>query len=173
MWHTRVRTTPEGGGLSQVRTGPILEVDLNDRVTVLAGSYFAREREEGQWASITRPFAGGEVMVWGRAVEIDWRSVLERFIVANDPDYFRFRNRLRVSMPGIRTAYGGVEIFVDANGVRSTRYSVGLRRTFRGNFIVDIGYFFEDRRPNPLGERHMFSTSFHWHNKTRRIDPDF
>ena len=173
LWHFRVRTQPEGGGLFQVRTGPILEVDLNDRVTVLAGSYFTREREERHWTTITRPFAGGEVMVWGRAVEVDWRSVLERFIVADEPDYFRFRNRFRVSMRGDRAAYGGVEIFVDADGVRSTRYSAGLRRTFRGDFIIDIGYFFEDRRPNPLGERHMFSTSFHWRNKTRRIDPDF
>jgi hypothetical protein len=173
LWHLRLRTQPEGGGLFQVRTGPILEVDLNDRVTLLAGSYFTREKEERHWTTITRPFAGGEVMVWSRAVEVDWRSVLERFIVDTGPDYFRFRNRLRVSMVGVRAWYGGVEIFVDANGVRSTRYSAGLRRTFNGNFIVDIGYFFEDRRPNPLGERHMFSTSFHWHNKTRRIDPDF
>jgi hypothetical protein len=112
-------------------------------------------------------------MVWGRAVEVDWRSVLERFIVDNEPDYFRYRNRFRVSMPGVRTAYGGVEIFVDANGVPNTRYSAGLRRTFNGNFVVDIGYFFEDRRPHSLGERHVFTTSFHWHNKTRRIDPDF
>jgi hypothetical protein len=80
---------------------------------------------------------------------VDCRSVLERFVVDNEPDYFRFRNRFRVSLPGVRTWYGGVEIFVDANGVRSTRYSAGLRRTFRGNFIVDMGYFFEDHRPSP------------------------
>ena len=173
LWHLRLRTQPEGGGLSQIRMGPILEFDLNDRLTLLAGSYFAREQEERHWTTIARPFAGGEVMVWGRAVEVDWRSVLERFVVDTEPDYFRFRNRFRVSMLGVRAWYGGVEIFVDANGVRSTRYSAGLRRAFRGNFIVDIGYFFEDRRPHPLGERHMFSTSFHWRNKTRRIDPDF
>jgi hypothetical protein len=173
LWHFRARTQPQGGGTFQVRTGPIFEVNLNDRVTALAGCYFAREKEEDRLNTITRPFAGGEVMIWGRGVEVDGRSILERFLVAEEPDYFRFRNRVRVSLPRVRVWYAGVEIFVDANGVRSTRYSAGVRRTFRGSFIVDIGYFFEDRRPNPLGERHMFSTSFHWRNKTRRVDPDF
>ena len=173
LWHTRLRTTPEGGGLAQLRTGPILEFDLNDRVTLLAGSYFTREKEQSQWNTITRPFAGTEVAIWERAVEVEWRSILERFLVENDPDYFRFRNRFRVSMRGNRAAYAGVEIFVDADGFRSVRDAAGFRRTFQGDFIVDIGYFFEDRRPHPLGERHVFGTSFHWHNKTRRIDPDF
>jgi hypothetical protein len=50
---------------------------------------------------------------------------------------------------------------------------VGLQRNFGNDIVADFGYFFEDRRPMPAGERHMFSTSFHWRNKTRRIDPDF
>jgi hypothetical protein len=173
LWHFRVRTQPEGGGLFQVRTGPIFEVDLNDRLTVIAGSYFTREQDEDRWSTTYRPFTGGEVKIWGRVVEVDWRSLVERFVVTQEPDYFRFRNRFRVSPPGSTAPYAGIEVFVDAKGLRSTRYSAGLRRTFGENFIVDFGYFFEDRRPDPLGERHMFSTSFHWRNKTRRIDPDF
>lgn len=173
MWHFRVRTKPQGGGVYQMRTGPIFEIDLNDRVTAIAGSYFSREQDEDRWASTARPFAGGEMKIWGRIFEVDWRSLLERFVVDGEPDYFRFRNRFRFSPPGKTSPYAAIEIFVDADGIRSTRYSAGLRRTFRGNFIVDIGYFFENRRPGPSQERHMISTSFHLRNKTRRIDPDF
>ena len=173
LWHFRVRTEPEGGGLSQIRTGPIFEFNLNDRVTLIAGSYFTREQEEHRWAVINRPFAGGEFMLWGRGVEVDWRSLLERFVTTHEPDYFEFRNRFRVSPRGRTAPYAAVEVSTDANGLRSVKYSAGFRRTLTENFMVDIGYFFEDRRPMPSGERHMFSTSFHWRNKTRRIDPDF
>ena len=89
LWHFRLRTEPEGGGLSQIRTGPIFEFDLNDRVTLIAGSYFTREQDEFRWAVIDRPFAGGEFMLWGRGVEVDWRSLLERFVMTHEPDYFR------------------------------------------------------------------------------------
>jgi hypothetical protein len=173
LWHLRVRTKPEGGGLFQIRTGPIFEIDLSDRVTLMAGSYFTREQDDDRWATTHRPFAGGEVMLWDRGFEVDWRSLLERFVVTQEPDYFRFRNRFRVSPPGRTAPYAGVEIFVDGEGLRTVRYSAGVRRNFTDTFIVDFGYFFEDRRPMPSGERHMFSTSFHWRNKIRRIDPDF
>jgi hypothetical protein len=173
LWHLRARTKPEGGGLFQVRTGPILEFDLNKRVTLIGGHYFTREQGERGWTTINRTFGGGELTAYDRAVEIDWRSLLERFVIPGERDYFRFRNRLRLSPPGVTAPYVAIELFLDARGVRSTRYSAGVRRTIDREFIVDIGYFFEDRRPMPGGERHMFSTSFHWRNKTRHIDPDF
>ena len=109
LWHLCVRTQPEGGGLFQVRTGPIFEFDLSDRVTAIAGYYLTREQNESQWATIHRPFAGGEVMVWDRLVEVDWRSLLERFIVGHEPDYFRFRNRFRISPSRM-----GPSVWVDA-----------------------------------------------------------
>src|SRR5699024_10490011 len=54
LWHFRVRTKPEGGGLFQLRTGPIVEFDLNDRLTLITGYYFTREQNERQWTSINR-----------------------------------------------------------------------------------------------------------------------
>jgi hypothetical protein len=176
LWHLRLRTKPEGGGLFQIRTGPIFAFDLNDRVTLMAGAYFTREQNEDRWTTINRPFAGGEVMIWGRFIEADWRSLIERFVVSNEPDYFRFRSRFRISPRQPRRSaapYAGVEVFADVKGLQSTRYSAGLRRTFFETVHIDLGYFFEDRGPNPLGERHAFITSIHWRNKTRRIDPDF
>jgi uncharacterized protein DUF2490 len=172
LWHFRVRTKPEGGGLFQARMGPIFEFDVTKRVTLIAGYYFTREQDQS-WTTTNRPFAGGEFSMWERGIEADWRTLLERFIVVGEPDYFRFRNRFRFSPARATAPYVSVEVFVDAKGLRSTRYSAGVRRTFSDDFIVDVGYFFEDRRPMPGGERHMFSTSFHWRNKTRRIDPEF
>jgi hypothetical protein len=52
------------------------------------------------------------------------------------------------------------------------RYSVGVRRTFADELIVDFSYFFENNRPGSA-DRHVIGTSIHWRNKTRRIDPDF
>jgi hypothetical protein len=173
LWHFRVRTKPEGGGLFQLRTGPILEFDLNERITLIGGYYFTRQENEQHWITANRPFAGGEIELWDRAIEVDWRSLVERVVISHEPDYFRFRNRFRISPPGTTAPYVGVEFFVDAKGLRSTRYLAGVRRTLAKDYTIDFGYFFEDRRPAPAGERHMFSTSFHWRNKSRRIDPDF
>jgi hypothetical protein len=174
LWHLRARTKPEGGGLFQIRTGPILEFDLNERVTLIAGHYFTRDQGEGRWRTINRPFGGAELIAYdGAAVDVEYRSLLERFIIPGEPDYFRFRNRLRLSPHGVTAPYVAVEVFVDAQGARSTRYGAGVRHVIDREFIVDVGYFFENRRSMPAGERHMFSTSFHWRNKTRHIAPDF
>ena len=48
-------------------------------------------------------------MVWGRAIEVDWRSVPERFIVDNEFDYFRCRNRFRVKHARHQDVGGGVK----------------------------------------------------------------
>src|SRR5262245_52528091 len=88
LWHLRLRTKPRGGGLFQVRTGPILEFDLNERVTAIGGYYYTREeQEERRWSTTNRAFAGGELALWNRTLEIDWRSLLERFFVSGQPDF--------------------------------------------------------------------------------------
>jgi len=119
--------------------GPIFEFDVNNRLTLIAGYYFTREHNQSRWATINRPFGGGETMLWSRAVEVDWRSLLERFAIAHEPDYSRFRNRLRISRPGQTAPYAGVELFIDAKGLRSVRYSVRLRRALGKDFIVEFG----------------------------------
>jgi hypothetical protein len=65
VWHFRLRRKPEGGDLFQVRTGPIFEFDVNERLTLIGGYYFTREQNEDRWKTINRPFGGGEIMLWG------------------------------------------------------------------------------------------------------------
>ena len=172
LWHVRIRTTPEGGGVAQIRIGPILNFDVHDRATVIAGYYYTRAKEEGFWSTTHRSFGGVEGVLWNRKVEIDGRSMLERHALASKPDFTRFRNRIRITPPGSTAPYAGVEVFVDAAGLRSVRYSAGLRRTTTENLIVDIGYFYENGRSPSVANRHMVITTVHWRDRSTRIDAD-
>jgi hypothetical protein len=172
LLHFRIRTTPQGGGLAQIRTGPILNFDVHDRVTLIGGYYFIREQEERSWTTTHRWFGGAEVAVWKRGIEVDARSLLERFVVVSAPDYTRFRNRVRISPPGTTAPYVSVEASFDADGLRSMRYSAGIRRTIVEELIVDIGYFYENRRPGASPDRHVIGTTIHWRDKTTRLDAD-
>jgi hypothetical protein len=172
LWHFRVRTTPLGGGVSQIRTGPIFNFDIRERATLIAGYYYTRAKEEHAWSTTHRSFAGVEIAAWERKIEVDTRSLIERFTVIGAPDYTRFRSRVRVSPPGTTAPYAGVELFVDADGLRSTRYSVGVRRRFAENLSVDVGYFFEDGRSGTVRDRHMVGTTIHWRDRSTRIDTD-
>ncbi len=173
LWHFRVRTTPEGGGLAQLRTGPIFNFDLNDRVTAIAGYYYTRAREdEGQWSTTHRGFGGIESMLWKRKFEIDGRSLLERHALMSGPDFTRLRNRIRISPAGETAPYAGFEVFFDADGFRSVRYSAGFRGKVSETVLLDIGYFYEDGNRISVPDRHMIGTTIHWRDKSRRMDAD-
>jgi hypothetical protein len=172
LWHFRVRTTPQGGGVAQIRTGPIFNVDVHDRATLIFGYYYTRAKEEGFWSTTHRSFGGVEGVLWNRKVEIDGRSILERHALNSGPDFTRFRNRIRITPPGKTAPYAGVEVFVDAGGLRSVRYSAGLRRKIGENLSADIGYFYENGRSASVANRHMIGTTIHWRDRSTRIDAD-
>lgn len=110
-------------------------------------------------------------MLWNRGIEVDARMLVERFAAHHEPDFTRFRNRLRLS-PSMKTApYVGVEVFADAAGWQKMRYSAGWRLSPSEEIILDFGYFFEEGRAG-IPNRHMIGTSIHWRNKSVRIDPD-
>jgi hypothetical protein len=170
--HLRVRTTRQGGGVAQVRFGPIFNFEPHERAILIGGYYYTREKEERSWTTTHRSFGGLEVAVWKRAVELDVRSLVERHAIASAPDYTLLRNRLRISPPGATAPYIGVEAFTDADGLRSMRYSAGVRRTLKDELIVDIGYFYENRRAGTGSDRHMIGTTVHWRDRSRRLDTD-
>lgn len=172
LWHFRLRTTPEGGGVAQIRTGPILNANLHERAWLIGGYYYTRQKEREAWTTTHRMFGGVEAVLWDRGFEIEGRSLVERFAVIAAADYFRFRNRVRVSPSGVTAPYIGFEMFHDAEGFRSMRYSLGLRRSFTEEMIVDFGYFYEDRQSRAGPDRHVFGTTLHWRNKTGHIDAD-
>jgi hypothetical protein len=171
LWHLRVRTTPQGGGVAQIRTGPIVNTDLHERLTLIGGYYYTREKEE-RWTTLHRPFGGLEVVIWNRWLEIDARSLFERFVAKSEADYNVFRHRIRFSPQEETAPYAGVEAFFDTDGLRGMRYSVGLRRTIAEQLVFDFGYFFENRHPRAGPDRHMLTTTIHWRNRNRRLDTD-
>jgi hypothetical protein len=172
LWHLRLRTTPMGGGLAQIRTGPIFNIDVSERATLIVGYYFTRAKEEAFWSTTHRSFGGIEGVLWDRKVEIDGRSLIERHAVLPGPDFTRFRNRIRVTPPGNTAPYTGVEFLMDADGLRSIRYSAGLRRQVAENLFVDIGYFYEQSKSPAVSNRHMIGTTVHWRDRSTRIDTD-
>jgi hypothetical protein len=110
--------------------------------------------------------------LWDRKIEVDGRSLIERHALISGPDFTRFRNRIRITPPGQTAPYAGVEVFVDAGGLRSLRYSAGLRRKVAENLFMDIGYFYEDGRSGGVPNRHMIGTTIHWRDRSTRIDTD-
>lgn len=172
LWHFRVRTTPEGRGLAQIRMGPIFNIDVHKRGTLIVGYYYTRAKQEAFWSTTHRSFGGVEGVLWNRKVEIDGRSLIERHVVLPGADFTRYRNRIRLTPPGNSAPYTGVEFFMDADGLRSIRYSAGLRRKVAENLSVDIGYFYEDGRSPAVSNRHMIGTTVHWQDRSTRIDTD-
>ena len=172
LWHFRIRTTPQGGGIAQIRTGPIFNFDVHDRLTLIGGYYYTRVKEDRSWTTRHRSFGGVEIAAWKRKVEVDARSLVERFSIVSQPDYTRFRNRIRVSPPGATAPYVGVEFLFDGDGLRGKRYSAGIRRSIAEELIVDFGYFYEDRRSGTGSDRHVFGTTLHWRDRSTRIDSD-
>lgn len=172
LWHFRVRTTPQGGGVAQIRFGPILNFDLNERVTLIAGYYFTRTKENLSWRTTHRSFGDVEGVVWKRVAEVDVRSLMERYTVISGPDYSRFRNRIRLSPLGATAPYVGFEVFIDGAGLRSMRYSAGIRRNISSKLSADLGYFYEDGWSGTVRDRHMIGTTIHWRDQSTRIDTD-
>lgn len=172
LWHFRMRTTPEGGGLAQVRTGPIFNIDVHKRATLIAGYYYTRAKEEAFWSTSHRSFGGVEGVLWSRRVEIAGRSLIERHAVVAGADFTLYRNRIRLTPPGNTAPYAGVEFFMDAEGLRTIRYSAGLRQKVAEDLFVDIGYFYEEGRSSGVSNRHMIGTTVHWRDRSTRMDTD-
>ena len=172
--HGRIRTHPGVLGVYQVRTGPVLNYAVVPRFSVLGGYYFSAQKsaEDEVWGR-HRPFGGVEItLLQTNALKLEGRSLFERFL-GSGSDFNRVRNRLRVEARGKVAPYAGGEWFADARGSRGMRYSGGVRWEAGEQFEMDIGYFYEARRPDAGHNRHMFLTSFHFRFPAeRRPDPD-
>ena len=158
--------------MSQFRAGPIFYWDVHDRATLIGGHYYSREKEEGRWQTSHRSFGGVEAAAWNRKAEVDVRSLVERHTLLAGEDSTRFRNRIRVSPPGTSAPYAGVEAFVDVHGLRSLRYSAGVRRSMSDELVVDFSYFFEQGRNGTVRNRHVIGTTIHWRDRSKRLDAD-
>lgn len=174
LLHSRVRTRPRDLGFYQVRTGPIVTWDWTSRVAVLGGYYFARQENiDFDFLSGHRAFGGAEVNLAGNGrAELDARAVYERFLPDEARDFNRYRFRQRLSGKARAAPYASHEVFLDAHGWRSSRFSGGVRWKAARYLELDAGYFYEARRNNIGRDRHMWITSVHIKRSLKRGDPD-
>lgn len=171
--HTRVRTFENMGSFNQFRGGPILMVQVRPRVVGLAGYYYINQnrRVVHQDFSLHRVWAGGQVRVlrhpnW----TADARSLAERFVSGQFPDYFRFRNRIMVTRNG-----GGRRLlpFVSAEALRQqniwyARYTAGVQYRLSPKVLTSIGY---EYRASPTGPpSHILATMVQF-ERIRRVPP--
>lgn len=179
--HSRFREGQARLGFYQFRLGPVFQARLHPRFAALGGYYFSRQQrsdpdlnpggEGAGWSTTHRVFGGGEWLVLDRGGRWETRGVYERFL-RDLPDFFRYRQRFRWTYPAARGPYAGAEVFWDAAGWRSTRWSAGWRWTLGSRAGLDAGYFWEPRRGEFGPARHMWLVTVHLREIGRRRDPD-
>lgn len=172
--HSRIRTQPGTLGFYQVRAGPIVTWRIRPRVALIGGYYYAQQEQvDNDFVGGHRPFAGGEVaVVEARRFSLDQRFLAERFLSRAAEGFNRYRLRTRIGLKGPVAPYASHEVFADARGWRSTRYSGGIRWKMLPAVQLDFGYFYEQRRDTLAADRHMWITSIHLTRSSRRADPD-
>ena len=134
----------------RTRTGPIVEHRLRDGLAVLGGVY-CQHLQSGVGAkesfdNLGRLFGGLSYRVYRKGiVQVDGRTVAERFVGVNAGDYSRFRQRVLVNFDKRIAPYFGNEIFWNQTGLLSNRASVGLRTRFTPEWSMQTGFLWENR----------------------------
>ncbi|MBI5280741.1 MAG: DUF2490 domain-containing protein [Candidatus Solibacter usitatus] len=161
--HARVRTFEDIGAFNQFRVGPILIWQAKPRFTVLAGYYFTNQHARALHTSSTvqRLWSGGQYRVArGETWSVDARGMLERFIPAGLPEYWRWRNR---AMLNKTTRIG--ELYVSGEGlvhrgVWFGQYTSGLKWKVNPRVTLGAGYEYRQTMSGPAS--HVIGTYFQW-----------
>ncbi|MCU0227175.1 MAG: DUF2490 domain-containing protein [Bryobacterales bacterium] len=159
--HTRFRTRPTSQGLYQGRVGALLGVRLNQRVTAIAGYYFAEEEEDSRdREGLNRFFGGVESRLGNWKGSWATRHLAESFYAPQGPAFFRIRHRFGWEAPSRLRPFSNVEVFWDRHGWRSVRLQAGLRYRINQRTSWDFHYFHEPRRQDiGLWPRNMYGTT--------------
>jgi hypothetical protein len=78
--------------------------------------------------------------------------------MSGQPDFSRFRHRLRLSTNGRIGPFAGAEWFFDRMGYLAGRYSGGLRWRCSSWSSLEIGYLYDARSPLLGAPRHGIVT---------------
>ncbi|HET8550378.1 MAG TPA: DUF2490 domain-containing protein [Bryobacteraceae bacterium] len=163
--HSRLRTQSQTPGPYEARFGPIITCRVSPRQTLAAGYYYTEQKDTEAYRTIHRPFVGASTTILSNAsTELSARVSAERFLITGRPDFNRYRGRVRLAAKGRVAPYSNFELLLDRQGWRSHRLGGGLRAALGSRFHLDGGYFFESRRTNAGGDRHVWTTgpSYEW-----------
>lgn len=159
--HNRARVRSTSNDWYDVSIIPIFRYQWRPKVQLAAGAFISWfEYPNNDWQRHFRPIVAIEPTVLRKPVTLALRTQYERFMITERPDYNRYRQRFRVSRGRQWSPYASIEFFFTDHGYATTRYGTGLRRNINKRDSVEFGYWYETRRLNDYGIRHMFYTTF-------------
>ncbi|MBL8230706.1 MAG: hypothetical protein JNL98_19595 [Bryobacterales bacterium] len=162
--HTQFRSADRFRLLYHGRVGPWFQY-LHRGVTYGAAYYYQRNHPSGRELEDShRPFAWIDFPLLEGPHRVTNRAMYERFLGAARPAFNRYRYQVRYSREGQWTPILSFESFVDHKGLFGWRYSGSIRRALSRVSELHVGYFYDQRRANVGGPRHVVFTNlrFRW-----------
>jgi hypothetical protein len=159
--HNRARVRARQNDWYDFSSIPIVRYQAPHEVQLSGGAFFSRYEYMDGWKNVCRPIVAFEPS-WGlpKGLTLASRTAYERFMIYGGTDYNRYRQRLRLSWAGGWALYGGAEAFFTDHGYAITRYGGGVKRNLGKRDSIEFYYWYETRRLNGPGVRHMFATTF-------------
>lgn len=144
--------------VSYFRAGPVVQVAL--RNFTVAGGYWYQEnhgRRGADWEDNDRVFAGAERDL---TRSLRTRGTWEYFFGNSRAAFHRYRHLLRFSKDRDGwSPLGSCEIFFDRAGAAALRPLASLRHNLGTQARFEAGYFYDFRRRDAGGPRHVIFTS--------------
>jgi hypothetical protein len=160
--HSRFRTRDAVREFFQVRFGPIVQFNVNPRVTAIGGYYYIDQhypgRQAAEWDDFNRYFGGASVRLVDRPkITVDWRGLAEKFHSTPGGDFTRLRSRGGVNL-NLRTwmPYGTFEV-LRANDTVFFRTGGGINR--RMSRVLTMGFGYELRQAPTRALSHIIVTT--------------
>lgn len=162
--HSRLRTRENYSEFFQLRFGPIVNYNVNKRVTAIGGYYFIDQRyaavSKPHWEDFNRFFGGASVRLVNRKqFTLDWRNLVERFHLIPGGDYTRVRSRASAGWT-VKRKWMPLATFevLRAQNIASVRIGGGINR--RLNREVTAGVAYEMRQYPNRSIGHVVVTNF-------------
>lgn len=162
--HTQFRTSSRWSRVHHGRIGPWFQF-LHRGVIYGAAYYYQHNDVQGQDPEDShRPFTWIDFPVHKGRNRVTNRAMYERFFGTLRPAFNRYRYQVRYQREGAWTPVLSWEAFVDHHGVFAWRYSAAIRHGLSKVSELDAGYFYDQRRMDVGGPRHVLFTNvrFRW-----------
>ncbi|MCS7026363.1 MAG: DUF2490 domain-containing protein [Bryobacteraceae bacterium] len=157
--HTQLRSADRFQRLYHARVGPLFQMPYN-RLIFGGGYYYQTNRVPGRDLEDShRPFGWVEFPLRDGRQRVVSRAMFERFLGAARPSFNRYRYQIRYTRQASWSPVISFESFLDHQGVFAWRYSGAMRRVLSQASELDVGYFYDQRRANVGGPRHVFFTN--------------
>ena len=149
-FNLQLRAYPTRFDAYRTRIGPIVEHRLHDGLSFWGGVYFQHLQtgvgEKQSFDNFGRLFGGLTYRMYSnRLLQVDGRTVAERFVGVKSGDYSRFRQRVMLTFNRTVAPYASNELFVNRTGYLSDRIAFGLRTRFSSEWTLLTGFLYENR----------------------------